>query len=179
MPAESLRQETMLPALVLAALVAPAQTGLATIRYDAPPPNLRFQQSTERVIFTTCVATSSSLTFGRAGATSAPKELRDFVRAEKLYGGRVDVVTISNEDPGVAASYLQTWEIHLPLVEDVQSAISRLYSVSRIPVTLVLDPSGAVSYVSVGGLSWEELSQAIERAQASPTASTRASGVLQ
>ena len=88
-------------------------------------------------------------------------------------------MTISNEDPGVAASYLQTWEIHLPLVEDLQGAISRLYSVSKIPVTLVLDPSGAVSYVSVGGLSWEELGQAIERAQASPTASTRASGVLQ
>jgi peroxiredoxin len=179
MPAESLRQETMLPALLLAALIAPAQTGLATIRYDAPPPNFAIPTKHGTRYLYDLRGHVVIVDFWASWCDVCTKELRDFVRAKKLYGGRVDVVTISNEDPGVAASYLQTWEIHLPLVEDLQSAISRLYSVSRIPVTLVLDPSGAVSYVSVGGLSWEELTQAIERAQASPTASTRASGVLQ
>jgi predicted transcriptional regulator len=67
----------------------------------------------------------------------------------------------------------------LPLVEDEQGAIFRIYSVSKIPVTLVLDPAGAVSYVSVGGLSWQELAQAIDRAQGNAPAGTHAAGVLQ
>ncbi|HEY6485080.1 MAG TPA: TlpA disulfide reductase family protein [Candidatus Cybelea sp.] len=169
----------MLAALVIAALIAPAQTGLATIRYDAPPPNFAIPTKHGTQYLSDLRGRVVVVDFWASWCDVCTKELRDFVRAKKLYGDRVDVVTISKEDPGVAASYLQTWEIHLPLVEDLQGAISRLYSVSKIPVTLVLDPSGAVSYVSVGGLSWEELVQAIERAQASPAASTRASGVLQ
>jgi hypothetical protein len=65
----------------------------------------------------------------------------------------------------------------------LEGTVFHIYSVSAIPVTLVLGPSGNVSYVSVGGLSWEELSQAIERAEAggrSPaSSSTPAAGVLQ
>ena len=48
-------------------------------------------------------------------------------------------MTISDEYPGVASSYLEHWDIPLRVVEDLQGAISRLYSVSKIPVTLVLD----------------------------------------
>jgi hypothetical protein len=47
------------------------------------------------------------------------------------------------------------------------------------PPPLVLAPSGAVTYVSIGGLSWDELQRAIEQAQANPSASTHGSGVLQ
>ncbi len=106
-------------------------------------------------------------------------ELRDFVRATNVFGKDIAVVTVSDELPGVASSYLEHWDISLPLVEDTQGAIFRIYSVTKVPVTLVLDPSGAVSYVSVGGLSWQELLQAIDRAQGNATASTRGAGVLQ
>jgi peroxiredoxin len=179
MPAESLPKKTMLAALVLAALLAPGQTGLATIEYDATPPNFAIPSKHGTHYLSDLRGRVVVVDFWASWCDVCTKELHDFVRAKKVYGDRVDVVTISSEDPGVAASYLQTWEIHLPLVEDLQGAISRLYSVSKIPVTLVLDPAGAVSYVSVGGLNWEELTTAIERAQASAPASTRASGVLQ
>jgi hypothetical protein len=96
-----------------------------------------------------------------------------------VFGKNIAVVTVSDELPGVASSYLEHWDISLPLVEDTQGAIFRIYSVTKVPVTLVLDPSGAVSYVSVGGLSWQELVQAIDRAQGNATASTRGAGVLQ
>jgi hypothetical protein len=90
--------------------------------------------------------------------------MKYFVRAQQTYGDRLAVVTISNELPDVAASYFRTWNIGLPLVEDTSGAINRLYSIDKIPDTLVLDPDGRVSYVSVGGLSWDELKQAIDRA---------------
>ncbi|HEY2476700.1 MAG TPA: TlpA disulfide reductase family protein [Candidatus Cybelea sp.] len=179
MPAESLVRENMIAALLLAALIAPPHTGLATIQYDVPPPNFAIPTKHGTHYLSDLRGRVVIVDFWASWCDVCTKELHDFVRAQKIYGDRVAVVTVSNEDPGVAASYLQTWEIHLPLVEDVQGVISRLYSVSKIPVTLVLDPSGTVSYVSVGGLSWEELLQAIERAQAAPTASTRATGVLQ
>jgi hypothetical protein len=101
------------------------------------------------------------------------------VRARQTFGPQVAVVTISQEMPQVAGGYLRLWNLALPLVPDLSGNIFRTYSVSKIPVTLVVDPAGDVSYVSVGGLSWDELSGAIERAQASVPASTPGAGVLQ
>ena len=73
-------------------------------------------------------------------------ELRDFVRAADVFGKGIAVVTVSDEIPGVASSYLQHWDIALPLVEDEQGAIFRIYSVSKVPVTLwrAVPPLGAV-----------------------------------
>jgi peroxiredoxin len=175
----------MLAALVLAALVVPAQTGLATIRYDSPPPDFAIPAAHGTTYLSALRGKVVVVDFWASWCDVCTKELHDFVRARELYGDRIAVVTVSDELPGVAKSYLDTWNIALPLVEDTQDAISRLYSISKIPDTLVLDPSGAVSYVSVGGLSWQELVEAINRAAATPAplpdagASTPGAGVLQ
>ena len=79
---------------------------------------------------------------------------------------RVAVVTISDELPGVAATYFQHWDISLPIVEDVQGAIFRIYSVSKIPVTLVLDRPGG-GYVRLGGRPKLERASGGNRAGAS------------
>jgi hypothetical protein len=104
--------------------------------------------------------------------------MKYFVRAQREYGARVAVVTISNELHDVASSYFDHWNIDLPVVEDLDGSIFKAYSVGPVPVTLVLDPAGKVSYVSVGGLSWEELSGAIEAALPPNPTSTPAPGVL-
>lgn len=103
----------------------------------------------------------------------------DFVRAQALYGDRVAVVTVSSEDPGIAEHYFAAMHIHLPVVDDSSGAIERLYSIGPVPDTLVLDSAGVVTYVSAGGLSWNELQAAIDQAQARVPASTPAEGVLQ
>jgi len=100
-------------------------------------------------------------------------EMKYFQRAKAQFGDRIDVVTISNEPHDVAASYFRTWEIDLPLVEDLTGAISRAYDVTKIPVTVVLDPAGDVSYVSLGGLSWPELEGAIASALSPSTPAPR------
>lgn len=169
----------MLSALVLAALTVPAQTGLATIQYDVPPPNFAIETARGRTYLSDLRGRVVVVDFWATWCDVCTAELRDFVRAVGVFGKQIAVVTISDELPGVASSYLEHWDIALPLVEDTQGAVFRIYSVSKIPVTLVLDPAGTVSYVSVGGLSWQELVQAIDRAQGSSTASTRAAGVLQ
>jgi peroxiredoxin len=169
----------MLAALVLAAETASA-TGLATIRYDAPPPNFAIPTPRGTRYLSDFRGKVVVIDFWASWCHVCTEELGDFVRATQTFGERVEVVTISDEASGVAASYFHRRNIQLPLVEDLTGAISRTYSVPKIPVTLVLDPAGNVSYVSVGALSWQELVDAIERAQAtSPAASTPAAGVLQ
>jgi peroxiredoxin len=168
----------MLAALVLAALTA-SSTGLATIRYDAPPPDFAFPTPHGTEYLSDLRGKVVVVDFWATWCHVCTAELAEFVRARDTFGDRVAVVTISDELPNVASKYLQVSNLALPLVEDVAGAVFRIYSVSAIPVTLVLDPSGDVSYVSVGALSWTELSDAIERAQASELPSTRARRVLQ
>lgn len=165
-------------ALVLAALTA-SQTGLGNIRYDAPPPNFAFPTPHGTKSLSDFRGRVVVVDFWATWCHVCTEELAEFVRARETFGDRVAVVTISDELPDVASSYLQASNIALPLVEDVAGAVFRIYSVSAIPVTLVLDPGGNVSYVSVGALNWTELSQAIERAQGNGSASTRDGRVLQ
>lgn len=171
----------MVYAALLAALIAPQQTGLATIHYDVPPPNFAIPTSHGgRTYLSDLRGRVVVVDFWASWCHVCTAELPDFVHARDVFGDRIAVVTISNESPGVAASYLETRNVELPLVEDAQGAISRIYSIPVIPVTLVLDGTGAVSYVSVGGLSWDELDSAIDRALAVPApASTLSTGVLQ
>lgn len=168
----------MFAALTLAALTA-SQTGLATIRYDAPPPNFAFPTPQGTKYLSDFRGRVVVVDFWATWCHVCTSELAEFVRARETFGDRVAVVTISDESPDVAAGYLQASKIALTLVEDVAGAVFRIYSVSAIPVTLVLDPSGKVSYVSVGALSWSELAQAIERAQGDASASTPDGRVLQ
>ena len=168
----------MLAALVLAALTA-SPTGLATIRYDAPPPNFAFPTPQGTKYLSDLRGKVVVIDFWATWCHVCTEELKDFVRARDTYGSRVAVVTISDESADVAAKYLALSHIALPVIEDLEGSVFRIYSVSAIPVTLVLDADGDVSYVSVGALSWAELSQAIERALPQAPASTPAAGVLQ
>ncbi len=168
----------MLAALLLAASTMPA-TGLATIRYDVPPPNFAIPGAHGTKYLSDLRGKVVVIDFWATWCHVCTEELDDFVRAQQTFGDRVAIVTVSEEVPNVAADYLRARNIELPIVEDTSGAIARVYSVSKWPITLVLDPAGDVSYVSVGGLSWAELVDAIERAQGPTPASTPEAGVLQ
>ncbi len=169
----------MVSALLLAASTASA-TGLATIRYDAPPPNFAIPSAHGTRYLSDYRGKVVVIDFWASWCHVCTEELGDFARAKATFGDRVAIVTLSEEPPPLAAAYLLRKKLDLPLVEDRSGAIFRTYSVAKFPVTLVLDPAGNVSYVSVGGLDWPELQGAIERAEAAdPSASTPTTGVLQ
>ncbi len=169
----------MLAPLVFAALVASSSTGLATVRYDAPPPNFAIRGPHGTEYLSDLRGRVVVIDFWATWCDVCTAEMHDFVRAKARFGNRVAIVTISNELHDVAASYFRQWNIDLPLVEDLNGSIFRTYSISKIPVTLVLDPVGNVAYVSLGGLSWDELARAIEQAEGGSNTSTRGPGVLQ
>ena len=151
---------------VLAALTATASTstGLAGIEYHRAPPNFAIPSPHGTQYLSEFRGRVVVIDFWATWCDVCTEEMKYFQRAQQQYGPQLEVVTISNELPDVAASYFRTWNVGLPLVEDSQGAIERLYSITKIPDTLVLDREGRVSYVSVGGLSWDELKAAIEQA---------------
>ena len=158
----------MLGALVLAALAATANaqsTGLATIHYHAPPPDFQMPNG-KRV--SDMRGKAVLINFWASWCHPCTDELNLFVKARQQYGKRVVVVTVSSEPHDVAASYLRLWNIELPLVEDLNDEVSKAYSVPPIPVTVLVDPEGNVSYVSVGETSWAELKDALDRTVGSP-----------
>ena len=169
-----------LAAIVLATLTASSGTGLAGISFDKQPPNFAIPTKGGTQYLSDLRGRVVVIDFWATWCDVCTEEMKYFIRAQQTYGDRLAVVTISDELPDVAASYFRTWNITLPLVQDTDGAINRVYSIAKIPDTLVLDPDGRVSYVSVGGLSWDELKQAIDRASASGRApsSTRTPRVL-
>jgi thiol-disulfide isomerase/thioredoxin len=152
--------------LVLAALTAAPGTGLAGINYNAKTPNFAIPTAHGTQYLYGLRGRVVVIDFWASWCVPCKDELKYFVRARDTYGSKLAVVTVSDELHDVAASYLRTWNIDLPLVEDLDGAITRIYSVDKFPVTLVLDPQGRVSYVSVGALNWDELQGAIDRAAA-------------
>ncbi|HEV7180333.1 MAG TPA: TlpA disulfide reductase family protein [Candidatus Baltobacteraceae bacterium] len=157
----------MLAALVLAALTAAAptpSTGLATIRFHALPPDFPVPVGKRTEPLWSLHGKAVLINFWASWCKPCTDELKHFVRARETYRTNLIVVTVSSEPHDVAASYLRLWNIDLPLIEDLNSAISDAYSVPPIPVTVLVAPDGTVSYVSVGELSWPELRDALDAA---------------
>jgi len=170
-PAENV---AMLGALLLAALVAastspaPDSTGLATIHYHQPPPDFVMPLGKTTKSLSELRGKAVLINFWASWCHPCTDELSLFVRAKQQYGNRLVVVTVSSEPHDVAASYLRLWNIELPVVEDIDNAVSKAYSVPPIPVTILVDAAGNVSYVSVGETSWAELAGALQQTIGSP-----------
>jgi len=165
--------------LAPAVLAAATGTGLPAVRYLAPPPaDIAFPSAHGSQRISALHGRVVVLNFWATWCRPCTDELKYFVRAQREFGDRVAVVTVSNELHDVAASYFRVWNIALPVVEDLDGSIFKAYSVGPVPDTIVLDPAGNVTYVSVGWLSWEELSGAIAAALVTERTSSPAPRVL-
>jgi peroxiredoxin len=168
MPAEKI-SVNILGAVLLAASAA---AGLATVRLGAPPPDFTLRTKQGAVPLSQLRGKPVVINFWATWCPPCTGELPYFTRLAHDYGDRVVVVTVSNEAPGVARDYLRQHRLNLPLVEDPAGAVFSAYALPPIPGTVVVDPEGRVEYVSAGGLSWDELQSAVDKALGSPGAST-------
>jgi len=168
MPAEKI-SVNILAAVLLAASAA---GGLATVRVGAPPPDFTLPTKQGGVSLSHLRGKPVVINFWATWCPPCTDELPYFTRLAHDYGDRVRIVTVSNEAAGVARDYLRAHQLNLPLVEDTAGAVFSAYALPPIPGTVVLDPEGRVEYISAGGLSWDELQTAVDKALASPAAST-------
>ncbi|HEY9180188.1 MAG TPA: TlpA disulfide reductase family protein [Candidatus Baltobacteraceae bacterium] len=151
----------LLATLVLAAA---SGTGLAAIHYGAPPPDFTVRTSQGAQPLSALRGKPVVINFWASWCPPCTDELPYFERLSQMYGERVTVITVDwDEQPAKAASYLRSHDLNLPVTSDQQSAIYKAYSLFEVPDTVVLDPEGNVTYVSVGELSWSELSGAVEK----------------
>ena len=139
-------------------------TGLRSIAYAKPPPDFVFDDGNGPTHLAALVGRPVVLTFWATWCEPCRAELPAFARLRESYGDAVSVLSISDEPPGQARTFLRARHVDLPVVEDPARKIFEAYSVTPIPVTLVVAPNGSVSYVSVGETSYEELQAAIAAA---------------
>ncbi|HTX56473.1 MAG TPA: TlpA disulfide reductase family protein [Candidatus Acidoferrales bacterium] len=163
---------------MLAAFVLAAATPFLGVYEHQPPPDFSFATAKGTKRLSDLRGKVVVLNFWATWCKPCTDELKYFVRAELAYGSKIDVMTISSEPQDVAKSYLHLWEIKLPVLEDVGGPISHEYAAPPIPLTVVVDAEGIVTYVSRGELSWPDLETAIDRALAVPAVGTPAPGVL-
>jgi len=174
----------MLPAYCVrafapAVLAATVGTGLPSVKYLAPPPvDFAIPSAHGAKMLSALRGRVVVLNFWATWCRPCTDELPYFTRAQHDFGDRVAVVTISNELHDVAASYFRVWNVELPVVEDADGSIFKAFSIGPVPDTIVLDPSGNVTYVSVGALSWGELEGAIQAAMLTERASSQTPRVL-
>jgi peroxiredoxin len=168
MPAEKIRVNIFGAVL----LAASAAGGLATVRVGAPPPDFTLRTKQGPVPLSQLRGKPVVINFWATWCPPCTDELPYFTRLAHDYGNRVVIVTVSNEAPGVAQDYLRARQLTLPLVEDTGGTVFSAYALPPIPGTVVVDPQGRVEYISAGGLSWDELQSAVDKALGSPGAST-------
>lgn len=152
----------MLAVLVAAAI---AGTGLKAVQFGAPPPDFSIPAAIHGAPADLAQLRGKPviINFWASWCPPCTNELPYFQRLQDEYGSRVRIITIDwNEDAATARDYLRANHYSLPLVLDSDSKIYDAYSLTKVPDTIVLDASGNVTYVSVGGLSWDELAAAVD-----------------
>jgi len=144
------------------------QTGLRTIAFAKVPPDFTFDTGAGPERLSSHFGKPVVLNFWATWCRPCLDELTIFTEMQQLYGSDATLITLSKEAPGTARGLLETLHLALPLAEDPTGEIFRAYSVQEVPVTIVLGRSGAVSYVSVGALDWDELHAAVDAALGQP-----------
>jgi peroxiredoxin len=146
--------------------LAPA-TGLPAVSFGSPPPDFTFGDGDTARDLASLAGKPVVINFWATWCEPCDDELGAFALLRKTYGDDVVLLAISDESPEIAGDFLRAHGVEAHVVADPLRKIFRRYGVTPIPVTLVLDRSGAVTHVSNGELDWPELESAVERAGAS------------
>ncbi len=141
---------------------AAAGTGLPAIRYAEVAPDFPIATPGGPRTLAALFGRPVVLNFWATFCEPCRDEVAVFATLRKTYGDAVPLVTVSQDEvPGAAAAYLAAHGVDAIAVDDPDRKIFARYTVTPIPVTLILAPNGAVSHVSVGELDWSELQEAV------------------
>lgn len=153
-----------LPAAGVARRTSVPLTGLAAVTYGLPPPDFSFDAGDGARRLADLAGKPVIVNFWATWCHPCEDELEAFARLGRTYGDSVELLAISDQSRDVAGAFLRSHGVDARVIADPDHKIFDRYGVTPIPVTIVLDRSGAVTHVSIGELDWPELEAAVERA---------------
>jgi cytochrome c biogenesis protein CcmG/thiol:disulfide interchange protein DsbE len=140
----------------------PGATGLAPIDYGKPAPDFTYDAGAGPKKLSDSLGSPVLVHFWDSWCVPCTGELPLLVRARQEDPG-LTIITLSDEEPGIARAYLKKAGLDLPVAEDTGHKVFRLYGVHAIPVSVFLRPDGTVEHVSVGAMAWPEIAEALAR----------------
>jgi thiol-disulfide isomerase/thioredoxin len=143
--------------------VDPDATGIPAIRLAKAPPDFTFATDRGPRRLDALFGRPVVLNFWASWCEPCQAEMGAFSTLRKTYGDAVPLVTISEDElPGAADAFLRAHDVDAIAIQDPERKIFDLYTVTPIPVTLVLAPDGTVRHVSIGEIDWPELQAAVD-----------------
>jgi peroxiredoxin len=141
-------QATAGAVLAAAAMAAPAALTPATVAPDfalrsLDGPNLRLQEQRGRVVM---------VNFWATWCGPCRIEMPHLVRLyDKYRGSGFQLLGVNiDEDPRQAASVATKLGLHFPVLLDTEKRVSKLYDLSTMPSTVLIDRNGRVRYIHRG-----------------------------
>jgi len=146
-------------------------TGLRSVSYAQPPPDFAFDEGLGPERLKALRGKPVVINFWASYCPPCRDELDALTKLRSAYGDGVALLTITDEAPGNARTFLRARGMNLPVIEDPERKIFSAYGITPIPVTIVTRPDGTVSFVSNGEVTWDELHAAVAATLAAPSPS--------
>ena len=98
-------------------------------------------------------------------------ELPSLAKLHKHANGRYNLITLTDEPPGIVKAFLEHRRLSLPVLYDPGGRVARSFGVESIPMTVLLDHEGLVVHDFVGPAYPDILLERMERLLAAQQAS--------
>jgi len=98
-----------------------------------------------------------------SGASLAHVSVLAEMHAERLEGARILAVAVCQAQDAVV-SYMEARKLDLPVIADPRGELARLYDITAVPTTFVIDAQGIVRDLRVGAMTRAQLERAVRSA---------------
>ena len=112
-----------------------------------------------------CAGSVALLTFfsTASGASLAHVSVLAEMHAEGLEGARILAIAVC-QAPETVLSYMEARKLDLPVIADPRGELARLYDITAVPTTFVIDAQGIVRDLRVGAMTRAQLERAVRSA---------------